>query len=68
VVGDGPVEIRLGRSFGAATIGIAGSEIDLCGFDPIKVRRLTAAGSHALVDCFENVSEILNFVQGGFHQ
>ncbi len=68
VVGDGPVEIRLGRSFGATAVGVAGSEADLYGFDPIKVRRLTDAGAHILVDCFENVNEILDFVQGGFNK
>lgn len=64
VVGDGPVEIRLGREAGAATVGIVGKERELCGFDPVKVDRLTAAGAHVLCDCFENADEIFAFVEG----
>ena len=64
VVGDGPVEIRLGREFGAATLGIAGSERERCGFDEVKCARLRSAGAHALCDCFENDDEIFAFLEG----
>lgn len=64
VVGDGPVEIRLGKAAGACTLGICGKERDLCGMDEIKVNRLTKAGAHAIVDCFENVNEILDWMEG----
>ncbi len=64
VVGDGPVEIRLGREAGAVTVGIVGKERERCGFDPVKVERLTAAGAHVLCDCFENADEIFEFVEG----
>lgn len=64
VVGDGPVEIRLGREANALTLGIAGSEQSLCGFDDAKIRRLTNAGAHALIDCFENLDEIFNWMEG----
>ena len=64
VVGDGPVEIRLGRQFGAATLGIAGKERELSGFDDVKIKRLTDAGAHILCDCFENTQEIFEFLEG----
>lgn len=64
VVGDGPVEIRLGKAAGACTLGICGKEKDLCGIDDVKVARLTNAGAHALVDCFEDVDSILDWMEG----
>ena len=64
VVGDGPVEIRLGRQFGAATLGIAGKERELSGFDDVKVKRLTDAGAHILCDCFEETEKILDYLEG----
>ncbi len=64
VVGDGPVEIRLGREVGASTIGIVGNEKERCGFDAVKVERLTKAGAHILCDCFENSKEIFDFLEG----
>ena len=63
VVGDGPVEIRLGREAGACTLGICGKERELCGIDEVKVKRLTSAGAHALVDCFEDTQEILSWME-----
>jgi len=63
VVGDGPVEIRLGRECGALTLGIAGDETQRCGYSDAKIRRLTDAGAHALVDCFEPLQEILDWME-----
>ena len=63
VVGDGPVEIRLGKAANAVTLGICGKEKQLCGVDEVKVQRLTAAGAHALVDCFEKTNEILQWME-----
>ena len=64
VVGDGPVEIRLGKAAGACTLGICGKERELCGMDQVKVKRLTAAGAHALVDCFSDMNEIFEWMEG----
>lgn len=64
VVGDGPVEIKLGREYGALTLGVAGNETELHGYDQAKVERLTRAGAHALVDCFADIDEILNWMEG----
>ncbi len=52
VVGDGPVEIRLGKEAGALTIGICANESQLFGWDEAKINRLTKAGAHILVDEF----------------
>ena len=62
VVGDGPVEIKLGREFGTLTLGVASDEKNRRGFNPRKVERLTDAGAHAIVDCFEDVDAILGWM------
>ena len=64
VVGDGPVEIRLGREAGATTVGIVGKESELSGYDDVKIKRLTAAGAHILCDCFEEADKIFEFIEG----
>ena len=64
VIGDGPVEIKLGRAVGARTIGIAGRESDRCGFDETKCERLRLAGAPVLCDCFEEQTEIFDFLEG----
>lgn len=63
VVGDGPVEIRLGRSVNALTLGVASDEVNMKGFNPAKLKRLENAGAHAIVDCFENVNEIFDWME-----
>lgn len=63
VIGDGPVEIRLGREAGALTLGIASNETDRHGLNDAKIRRLTNAGAHAITDCFENLNEILTWME-----
>lgn len=52
VIGDGRVEIALGREAGTITLGAATDEIRRCGLNPVKVARLTRAGAHALVGDF----------------
>ena len=68
VVGDGPVEIRLGRQVGAVTLGGVGNEETRRGVDPIKVDRLTAAGAHLLIDCFADPERILYAIEKGEEQ
>ncbi len=63
VVGDGPVEIRLGREAGALTLGICANEKNLSGFDQAKVRRLTNAKAHVLIDSFDDIDCILNWME-----
>ncbi len=62
VVGDGPVEIRLGKEAGALTLGICANERARAGWDEAKVNRLIKAGAHALVDRFD-VKEIISWME-----
>lgn len=64
VIGDGPVEIRLGREYSALTLGIASNEILRHGINEKKVKRLTAAGAHAITDCFSDAEDILSWING----
>ena len=49
VVGDGPVEVRLGRRYGGVALGIASNEERRFGLNPIKRRRLIRAGAHLIM-------------------
>jgi phosphoglycolate phosphatase-like HAD superfamily hydrolase len=62
VVGDGPVEIRLGKEAGALTLGICANEKELSGWDEAKINRLTKAGARLLVDRFD-VKEIISWME-----
>ena len=61
VVGDGKVEIQLGREVGALTLGVAswddfGNMSDSP--NPIKAQRLATAGAHALMANFSDFTDI----------
>ena len=62
VIGDGKVEIALGRQVGAVTLGIASDEEKRSGVDPIKRARLIKAGAHAIAGDFERSGEILDWL------
>lgn len=62
VIGDGKVEIALGREVGAITLGVASDEEKLCGINPVKRERLVKAGAHAIVGDFEDLDEILDWL------
>jgi phosphoglycolate phosphatase-like HAD superfamily hydrolase len=62
VIGDGRVEIALGREVGAITLGIASDEDNLCGVNPIKRARLVKAGAHVVTGDFENREEIFDWL------
>ena len=59
VVGDGKVEIRLGKEHGAYSIGVASDEKRLCGFNPVKRERLISAGADSIVGDFLCGAEIM---------
>jgi len=59
VIGDGKIEITLGREAGAVTLGLASDEEKLCGINEAKKKRLIKAGAHAIAGDFENLDEIL---------
>lgn len=59
VIGDGKVEISLGRELGARTLGIASDE-ELCrGINPAKRERLLSAGAEAITGDFLALDDIL---------
>lgn len=58
VVGDGPVEIELGRKYNTLTLGIVGDEEKREGVSPCKKERLIKAGAHALTDCFDSPEKL----------
>lgn len=62
VIGDGKVEIALGREMGGISLGIASDEENLKGFNTDKERRLTNAGANALVGDFSNAQEIFDWL------
>lgn len=62
VIGDGKVEIRLGKQAGARTLGVASDEVRLCGINPEKVDRLMAAGADMLVGDYLNLAGIMKFL------
>jgi len=62
VVGDGKVEISLGREVGALTLGVASNESTLEGINPVKRERLIKAGAHAVVGDFSNTENILGWL------
>ena len=65
VVGDGKVEIALGREAGALTLGIASEDIPGCtssAYNMRKYRRLKAAGAHAIAADFTEWKEILSWI------
>jgi phosphoglycolate phosphatase-like HAD superfamily hydrolase len=65
VVGDGKVEIALGREAGALTLGIASQDDPgntLTEMNEQKYRRLAAAGAHAIVCDFRKTEELLAWI------
>lgn len=52
VVGDGPVELRLARRYGAVALGIASNEQRRFGLNISKRRRLIRAGAHLIAPDF----------------
>ncbi|WP_028549706.1 HAD family hydrolase [Paenibacillus sp. UNC451MF] len=59
VIGDGKVEIRLGKEAGAMSLGLASDEERREGINPVKERRLRAAGADWIAGDFRNIEEWL---------
>jgi len=62
VIGDGRVEITLGREVGAVTLGVASDEVNREGINPPKYRRLADAGAHAIIGDFREMNKILDWL------
>lgn len=58
VIGDGKVEIALGRQYGAFTLGAATDEVKRCGVNPVKRERLLKAGADAITGDFTAADDI----------
>ena len=61
VVGDGKVEIAIGRENGARTLGVASDERALAGVNPVKRTRLVQAGADAIVGDFTDAGLMNDF-------
>lgn len=55
VIGDGPVEIEIGKEVGALTLGIASDEVKQAGINPEKYHRLKAAGADYIAGDFSDL-------------
>ncbi len=62
VIGDGKVEIRLGREAGARTVGLASDEKHRRGVDAVKRARLIQAGADVICGDFLEKDELLDFL------
>jgi phosphoglycolate phosphatase-like HAD superfamily hydrolase len=62
VIGDGRVEIALGREMGTVTLGVATDEVRRHGVNPAKFKRLQRAGAHAITGDFTAREEILDWL------
>ena len=62
VIGDGKVEIALGKQSGAFALGAATDEIKRRGVNPVKRKRLLAAGADAIIGDFTCADEILKWL------
>ena len=62
VVGDGKVEIALGKKIGARTIGLATNETDFSRINEEKARRLRKAGAGYLAGDFSDLQPMLGYL------
>ena len=67
VVGDGKVEIALGKALGARTIGVATNETDFSILNAAKKARLEKAGADMLVGDFRALRPLLDFLGLGMN-
>jgi phosphoglycolate phosphatase-like HAD superfamily hydrolase len=64
VVGDGKVEIMVGKTNGARTLGVASNEEARHGINPVKEERLIKAGADVIVGDFLNLQDLMKFFKG----
>ncbi|NOZ56874.1 MAG: HAD hydrolase-like protein [Calditrichaeota bacterium] len=62
IFGDGPVEIRLARQYGAIGVGVASDEKRGEGWNDEKVARLTKAGADILIPDFKERKALLDYL------
>ena len=64
VIGDGKVEIALGREAGTRTLGVASNERARRGIDEVKVNRLTKAGADRIVGDYTDIEDLEQWIFG----
>jgi len=64
IFGDGPVEIRHAREYGAIGVGVASDEVKGFGLNPRKRDRLIQAGAHIIVPDFGEGEKLLAYLTG----
>lgn len=62
VIGDGRVEIALGREKDTIALGVATDEVNRRGVNPAKFARLEKAGAHAICGDFTAKDELLSWL------
>jgi beta-phosphoglucomutase-like phosphatase (HAD superfamily) len=62
VTGDGPVEIRLGRKYGALPLGVASNEERRFGLNSVKRKRLIRAGASLVIPDFSQYQKLATFL------
>jgi phosphoglycolate phosphatase-like HAD superfamily hydrolase len=62
VFGDGPVELREGKKFGATTVGILSDERQRYGINYVKRSRLVLAGADILIPDFSWGNELIHYL------
>ena len=62
VIGDGKVEIMLGREIGARTLGLASDDACRQGIDEVKRARLEKAGAHAIAGDYLDLAGLMSFL------
>lgn len=65
VIGDGKVEIQLGKQHGALALGIASDEDAREGINPQKQARLEKAGADVIVGDFQETDKLVKMIMEG---
>ena len=63
VFGDGPVEIRAAKDYGALAVGVASDESVGSGWNPKKLKRLADAGADLIIPDFSEGGELLDLIE-----
>ena len=63
VFGDGPVEIRAAKEYGALAVGVASDEGKGRGWNEKKVRRLSQAGADILIPDFAENGDLITLIE-----
>lgn len=65
IIGDGRVEIQLGKELNCVTVGVASNEETGEGINPAKINRLQRAGAEIMIGDFTHPAELLKLLNIG---